>query len=778
MKSFKILIYTDSRGEHVPKNCDHTIYSKRIASDKRFDVTLVLCTMKWTTTLDFLEYMQEKNVQPYDYDLIILHTGIVEHSPRKKEDAYNLLYNNSNEKCNYKDFPKKDRIINSKKDIFDKIFGEKTISNHLNKGFDIVYDGSYTNNMYSLSMAEEKLIPILQKIPNLIWISSNKIVPNWNGNYFRKRPQNINLVEDYSKLFELKLPWVLNLNDWSYDDIKKYTCDNMHLSSEGSEYIYIELMKIIEKKYKFRNTLVVMGNGPSLKKVDIDDLRYFDCFGLNMAHRIYDKISFYPKYFGCFDFKVTDCHQKSYQQLIDTMPISRFFFIRNYFKGNKFTFVKLDRKKYNTFSKDTNIWDLGNSGANSCHVGISLGYKEIILVGVDCSYVDFIPECKKHNGGLIISETPTTNINYWFDDYQQKGDIYNIPNADIFHQPGWELLSKLSKNNNIKITNCSEDTTLKCFNNSTINKILTKKITLKSIRKIIFSKKIKTSINNQNKTSIIFNIKIVNPNILKNLKITLKWFMKEYGFINYNYYIIEQGTTPKYNLSLENINYVFLYNDKYFNRGWGFNTLAKHYINTKVMVFCDADLILNNPENLIKAIDLCKNHDIIVSPYKYVHFTTNKERTEIINGNIKNIILCSNNPVTVSGGIVVVNRKSFLKLGGFEEYTIYGGEDRSLDVLYLSFYNSKMIDGYGIHLFHPPNKNVKDPKILKMLNHLKRTYNCVYHKSLKSYENIHKLCVHTSKNTLKKHILNKLKYFGDINFYKSNRINYISGIPE
>ena len=91
MNKFKILIYTDSRGKHVPKGNSHIIYGQQIKNDNRFDVTLCLCKMKWTTTLDFLEYyQQDKN----DYDLIILHTGIVEHSPRHKNTAKNSIYEN------------------------------------------------------------------------------------------------------------------------------------------------------------------------------------------------------------------------------------------------------------------------------------------------------------------------------------------------------------------------------------------------------------------------------------------------------------------------------------------------------------------------------------------------------------------------------------------------------------------------------------------------------------------------------------------------------------
>ena len=226
------------------------------------------------------------------------------------------------------------------------------------------------------------------------------------------------------------------------------------------------MKNILEKKYKHRDTLVVMGNGPSMKKLDISDLRYYDTFGLNMAYRIFDDIAFYPKYYGCFDYKVIDCHREAFQKVIDEYPMQRYFFIRNYFTGNKFSYVNLNRSlKKEVFETDvTKIWDIGNSGANACHVGIGLGYKKIILVGVDCKYIDYLPEAEKQpNGTLKIVQTPETNPNYWFDSYQRVGDVYNVPNASKFHEPAWELLSRLGPQNGIEIINCSEGSTLTCF---------------------------------------------------------------------------------------------------------------------------------------------------------------------------------------------------------------------------------------------------------------------------------------------------------------------------
>ena len=52
--------------------------------------------------------------------------------------------------------------------------------------------------------------------------------------------------------------------------------------------------------------LIVMGNGPSLGDVDFESLNGFDTFGLNAAYRAYERMNWYPTYFGCFDYIVND----------------------------------------------------------------------------------------------------------------------------------------------------------------------------------------------------------------------------------------------------------------------------------------------------------------------------------------------------------------------------------------------------------------------------------------------------------------------------------------
>ncbi|MCX7166509.1 MAG: SGNH/GDSL hydrolase family protein [Rhodocyclales bacterium] len=222
----RILLFTDSRGINIPGHFNYRHYSTRLL--QRYDVEAYLCPEKWTTLLDFLQLWKTKKTETFDY--VILHVGIVDASPRHQGVAISNIYSD-------------------KKSIFDEIFGEQVINDHLHADLMCDYEGERTVNMYSIEMAERYLIPQLQEIDNLIWIGTNKIDDTWRGNYWNDRPANISLVEGYSRLFAGKLSKVVDLLDlWSLEDVRKYTFDNIHPNKNGSDIIYDHIIRLLDEE--------------------------------------------------------------------------------------------------------------------------------------------------------------------------------------------------------------------------------------------------------------------------------------------------------------------------------------------------------------------------------------------------------------------------------------------------------------------------------------------------------------------------------------------------
>ena len=223
----RVFLYTDSRG----LNITHKTYIQKNLGFypsffiRKYNVDCFLVPERHTTIVDFLRAYEGSQ---RDYDFVIAHVGIVDFSPRHQSVAQKNIYN-------------------LKKEIYDDIFGEETMFQHLQTDLGVKYENEKTNNMFSLEMAELFLIPRLLQIPNFIWIGCNNFVEGWNGNYFRKRPENIAVVEKYSQLLCEKLPNVVDLSDWDNLQIMKNTFDNIHLTKRGGKLLLLRILSVMKK---------------------------------------------------------------------------------------------------------------------------------------------------------------------------------------------------------------------------------------------------------------------------------------------------------------------------------------------------------------------------------------------------------------------------------------------------------------------------------------------------------------------------------------------------
>lgn len=244
----RILIFTDSRGQRKGTFSSELIFTEKIKQyfeKKNIKVDLMLCPYRWTTTIDFIQCIEENIISISEYDVIILYTGIVEYSPRPISNFKEAL-NGGDEDVTRKKLQKsKVKMVNNKERFMKKWIGEDLLRK--NTEYDTKYKNEFTKSLISLEIYKKKIIPYLQTFDKkLLFINSNRIVKNWDGNYKKKnpygRPKNIHVIEDFSKETIHSFSNCINLFSWSDDEIKKYTVDNMHLTLEGSNYIFHQII--------------------------------------------------------------------------------------------------------------------------------------------------------------------------------------------------------------------------------------------------------------------------------------------------------------------------------------------------------------------------------------------------------------------------------------------------------------------------------------------------------------------------------------------------------
>ena len=257
-------------------------------------------------------------------------------------------------------------------------------------------------------------------------------------------------------------------------------------SNHPNKSLFFDLSHEHFTKVPKNDILVIIGNGPSLKQEHIDLIKEknIDSFGLNTAYRFFEKTGWYPKYYGCFDYALCESHKEEWSKMIDdpNCPIEKFFLIERpsieallphtscYFDDHIRTHNKFVERPHNQDGIGHPHFGTRNrkvscTGANAVRTGAELGYKKIILVGHDASYVqcsdlkeaEFVKGCR-----FVVKDEIKKNPNYFWDDYQQQGDLFHSPGDP---RPAWRNLAECLKMfaPDVDVVNCSPESKLDCF---------------------------------------------------------------------------------------------------------------------------------------------------------------------------------------------------------------------------------------------------------------------------------------------------------------------------
>lgn len=289
-----------------------------------------------------------------------------------------------------------------------------------------------------------------------------------------------------------------------------------------------------------------------------------------------------------------------------------------------------------------------------------------------------------------------------------------------------------------------------------------------------------------NLATLIIGIKLVDEDKyrLRNLTLLLHWLEKFYKNL-FDIIIVEQGSQSRLDRRIltifSNVRYEFIYNPGEYNRGWLYNTAVKNFCKSaRVVAMMDCDIVPG--ANFVDEIINCHLHYDVISPYTHIYYT-NEEEFKIIKhdltiSHLQNTVEKMMNPVTITGGILIIKHELFLRVCGFEQYIGYGGEDRAMDVTLLNLCETERINvaaGSYIHLYHPREEISKIHTSL-IMEHLFANYKCKWDSSISANEYIHKNCNHSKKSVVNRLIQLKAVSFGDPDLYRSNRKLTVNGI--
>lgn len=220
----------------------------------------------------------------------------------------------------------------------------------------------------------------------------------------------------------------------------------------------------------------IVCNGPSLRGFDFAcKLKGYVSFGMNLAYRYWDVVGWYPDYYSCLDRVVGMAHLEDIERLVYNASgygIKGFLLRHNVVVALRLQYNELVQDFDVLVAEDASFFRgyWANTGSLSAAWAAMKGYRRLVLLGADASYIKYV-EGAVHMSELVlkVQTQPTSNPNYFFDDYQRKGDIYHVPmreHPDFPHEDqllGWHMIRPQLRRTGTLVVNASPDSHISAF---------------------------------------------------------------------------------------------------------------------------------------------------------------------------------------------------------------------------------------------------------------------------------------------------------------------------
>lgn len=233
-------------------------------------------------------------------------------------------------------------------------------------------------------------------------------------------------------------------------------------------YLYGALQTESRKRLRsFKNShtgrCFVIGNGPSLRNEDLIRLMELGetTFACNSLIKLFDEIPFRPTYYFAQDNKIILDNRKKIENYTGTKFIKAHYAGRYHIKGAIY-YNMLFPKKPIGFSNDVSkvVYSGQTVTYSMIQFAAYMGFKEIYLIGVDCSY--------SQNNDII------TEKSYFDARLYNSQRSYAAPEVDT-NMLAYARAREACKTNGVNIYNATRGGKLEIFERADLDKILANK---------------------------------------------------------------------------------------------------------------------------------------------------------------------------------------------------------------------------------------------------------------------------------------------------------------
>lgn len=210
----------------------------------------------------------------------------------------------------------------------------------------------------------------------------------------------------------------------------------------------------------------IMGNGPSLNKMDLRLFRNESVWGSNRCYLLFDRIEWRPLFYVAVDIRVVPDNADEINSLSAKVPDSNFFypveFRRNGIlksRKNVYWYHEVpfheDNLPYSMFSTDPSnfVYTVRSVTIAMLQLAVYLGFNPIYLIGCDTSYT--IPaNVQIENGDTNLLISTASDPNHFDPSYFGTGKKWHDPHVDrmIFH---YEQAKKVCDERGVQVLNAT-----------------------------------------------------------------------------------------------------------------------------------------------------------------------------------------------------------------------------------------------------------------------------------------------------------------------------------
>jgi hypothetical protein len=218
----------------------------------------------------------------------------------------------------------------------------------------------------------------------------------------------------------------------------------------------------------------IMGNGPSLNKMDLEFFKDEIVWGSNRCYLLFDQISWRPNFYTAVDTRVVPDNAEEINGLSNELNDTVFFFPSDYryskiLKSNKnvYWFKQIilndNNLPFTMFSTNVDdfIYSVRTVTITALQLAVFLGFNPIYLIGCDTSYQ--VPKSVKfENGNSDLLISTKNDPNHFSPEYFGEGKKWHDPHVDrmIFH---YKQAKKVCDEIGVKVYNATVGGNLEVF---------------------------------------------------------------------------------------------------------------------------------------------------------------------------------------------------------------------------------------------------------------------------------------------------------------------------